>query len=297
MDDLIINEETQRKLESHYNNIKKEYSPKKPLTLNLLIKSKKNIQDFILNNTVINSEQLGLSIDEIEELQRKSFIHEKSKKERIYCLTLKGMIILEYGLYDCYGQIEKMLNDFNRLYFEDIVKESKQKLTTREKVVLLGLLGLMAITEDYTVKLNDANEEYFKQSVNQVVLFLSEFPNLIDESIDKLWKREISGETPIKGELRRLNDLPTKTENVYKNDKGHYLNLLKNNSIDIQSLEYLLKRIFGETFLSYEAKNKLMSLLDEIQRSYSPFVFYDLPPFDVYEVRNQIRKIIENYGI
>jgi len=291
----IIESPLKEKLDEIFISIKNKHSPKKSLSLFILNKSTKNIQDFYLKNTSFEPNEYNISIVEIDELVNKKIIRKLNTENDNYSITFKGILILEYSLYNCYGPIENMLDEFNTTYFEDILKISKKKLTGKEKAVLLGLLGLMAISQDYTIKLTENNQYSFKEAVDLSVNFIRMFPEFYDETKDVMWKREIIGETPITAEMRRLNDLTSKTENIYKNDKGYYLQIFNNNFIDEKALKFLLNKIFVDKFLDNKNKEKLKNLLDEIQQKCAPMVFHEPPKFDKLEIRRQIRRIIEDY--
>ena len=295
MDYLILDSPIKDILIEIYKSIKNKHSPKKSLGLFILNKSTKNIQDFYLKNTTFDPKNYNISIAEIDELVNKKIIRKLNTENNNYSITFKGILILEYGLYNCYGNTENMLDEFNTTYFEDILKISKKNLTGKEKAVLLGLLGLMALSEDYTIKLTEANQYAFKAAADLSVSFIRIFPEFYDDVKDALWKREIIGETPITAEMRRLNDLTSKTENIYKNDKGYYLQILNNSNIDENALKFLLKKIFENKFVDNENKEKLKNLLDEIQQKCAPMVFYESPKFNKLEIRGQIRSIIDDY--
>ncbi len=282
--------------EQQFNELKKIFENKKPNNYGLskFIKSyDKNKREFY-NNLSFLKEDINLPSLQIEELIRQKILGQLSEKEERLTFTFKGLLIIEYERITPGLKLNELLNDLNKIYFDNVMKLSKIPVTSREKAVIIGLLGLMTISKDYSLKPNKQKKIYIKNVIDAAAHFLTTLGKDYDDGkLEDLWTHSVVGEGPILGEFRRANQLPNRTENIYKSGKGHghYLDILINDYIDKKKLIYLLKRIFDKRPLTYSEKKALIKTLDNIKQ-YEYKIFKEKPPFKVLELRKQIKNII-----
>ena len=85
------------------------------------------------------------------------------------------MLIVEYERITPGLKLNDLLNDLNIIYFENVMKLSKEPVTSREKAIILGLLGLMAISDDYSLRPKKDNKNYIKAAVDVAAKFIESF--------------------------------------------------------------------------------------------------------------------------
>lgn len=282
--------------EKQINELKKLRSKIKEKPWNVIKMTKKNKQKFFRSISFLRKE-IELSNREIEDLKDKKILKVISEKEDRLTFSLKGLLMLEYGIMNPTNEVNNMLDSLNKTFFESIIKTaSEDPLKSDEKAILIGLIGLHAFSEDYALKLNKKNKDYFRDAVDYAVSFIKCLgPKFDDGELDKIWSKNIVGEGPVLGKMRRIDKIQIHTEFIYKKVKnvGHYLDVLSNNEIDESKMTYLLKRIFDKKPLSYEEKEKLIEVLDKIQE-YQFKLFKNEPPFDTFKIKTQIKYCIES---
>lgn len=232
---------------------------------------------------------------QIEDLINKKILALISEKEGRLTFTFKGLLIFDYHIKNPSIQINKLFDDLNKIFFDKVMRLSKVPMTSREKAIIIGLIGLTAITESYALKPRRDNEKYVKNAIDIGAKYIeslgSEFN---DGSLSKLWTHDVIGEGPILGEFRRATEIPKRTEGIYaKKRKGHYLDLLANNNIDRKKLIYLLNKIFNEHPPSHSEKKNFIKILEDIKQ-YEFKLFKEQPPFKSLDIRRQIKHVIES---
>jgi hypothetical protein len=263
----------------------------------LLQKTRKNQQQFYHENA-ISKEQLNLSDVDLMVLEQYNLLKTIDQKTRKVIPTLKAMFMCRYDfLHNPTPSVLTLLEDLNKMFFEDILQMSKEELEGREKAIVLTLLGLGALCEGYELKFDEnlrRNEETFKKVVGLVVEFLK-CVQYHDETLDKLWTREVKGENKVSGELRRLNTLEPRTEGIcVRTHQGTYLKLVQNGKLDGEALRFLLSKIFNKQPLSFEQKTNLKNLLSNISLHNSLFFRYP-PPFSMSKVLGEIKGVIDRF--
>jgi hypothetical protein len=263
----------------------------------LLQKTRKNQQQFYHQNA-ISREWLNLSDVDLMVLEQYNLLKTIDQKTGKVVPTLKAMLMCRYNFLDNpTSSVLAFLEDFNKVFFEDILQMSKEELEGREKAIILTLLGLGALCEGYELKFDEnlrRNEETFKKVVDLVIEFLKS-AQYQDETLDKLWNREVKGEDKVSGELRRLNTLEPRTEGICaRTHQGTYLKLIRNGKLDEEALRFLLTKIFNKQPLSFEQKTKLKNLLDDISL-YNPIFFKYPPPFSMSKVLGEIKSVIDRF--
>ena len=285
-------------LEKILKGIKEHKSIKDRLALKIMKKQKKNTQYFFKNEASFYRKDINLSNNDIEDLTDKKLLKFISLKEERLTLTLKSIFMLEYGILNPTPNMDKMLTDVNDIFFEKILGISDQLLESREIAIILALLGTCAISKDYGFTINENNQKHFKAIVDIAANFIHKLGDEYDDgTIGKLWSRDVVGEGPILGEIRRANNISTRTEKIYDTKKVngisiHYLDILSNNQVNENKLTYLLKRLFSKRPLSFTENKDLIFTLNNIHQ-YSYKLFRNPPLFDEFKIRKQIRRQIE----
>lgn len=260
----------------------------------LLIKNKKNIQQFF-RSISFSPSKLKISELDLDDLFSKRILAKLSENEEIIGFTLKGLLLFEYRINDYNKEFDDLLNDLNHQYFDTIMELREKPLESWEKAILITTLGLGAITEEFPLSVSDDNKNYFKDSVEIAKNYLLNFDSNLskDGTLEKLWSENIVGEDSILQLLRRVNKLPTKTENIFIKTSGRlYLRLIDQEKLDTQKTKFILKKIFDKKILEFNQKKDFTQILDEIQKK-SPFLFSSLPPYNKQQIRRDLFKIID----
>jgi hypothetical protein len=268
---------------------------KNKILTNILTTSKKSAQE-IYNKMSFPRTEIKLSENDFEDLLLKNMIKIISKKDSKITLTLKSIMILEYKIFDINPQVNKMLDDINKEFFDNVMHLSEKPVSSKEKAIIIALIGLNTFSEGYMLQLKEEKENEFKSAVDIAVVFLKTLGQEFDDgTLDKIWSRNVIGEGPVLAEMRRLNQIQMSTEGVYKNTKsGHYLDILKNNKLNEERFNYILSRIFDKRTPTYEEKKQMIKALDEIQQ-YEFKLFRTSPPFNTLDIRKRIKYLIESF--
>jgi len=255
----------------------------------------KNKQKFYKDNA-FEEKEIQLQKMDIEDLIKKKFLKVMSKKDKKYLLPLKTIILFDYGLeQDLDKKTENLIDDLNKMFFEKVVGLSDVPIDSKEKAIIITLLGLGAYSDKYLFQPNEKNAKSFQEAVNIAVEFLKGLGESYSSKLDSFWNRKVTGEGPILSEMRRLNTIEPRTEGIYKRakNKGHYLDILTNNRLNESRFRYILEKIFDKSPLVYENKKKFVETLEKIQKFEYKF-FKNEPLFNMLEIRRKIRYIIES---
>lgn len=266
------------------------------MSLELMKKSSTVRKDFF-NKHAFQLAQTGLNVaDEILLVQSKILSYIDTEKNKL-TLTMKGVVLLEFGLEISDTRNNKFLNDLNRHYFESLMGKSVSPLEAQEKGVIIALLGLLALTPATSVKLSAFNDLYsntdaFRRCVDKSLSFLTSLGREYeDQTIDKIWKLDVRGEDPVNARLARLNSIALKTDNIYKKSGGHYLNVLNKGNLENEKIEYLFKKVFSHSTLEYEKRVEFVELLQDIfSERYK--VINNVPDFNQLEVKYSISECV-----
>lgn len=227
----------------------------------------KKIQEFFFS-IAFKRDEWPFSQSELDYLVGKKILY-LIEEEGEYLLTHKGLTILEYDLefsseFDCY------LNDLNSLYFEKNLQKKYEPLKPKDKVVLLTVLGLYAFSPDYSLCVDESNKSEFAKSANFAIEILKkQNPKDINE-LSQIWNSKIVGEDSILSNLRRLDEIPKKTGNIFKTPSGKkhgiYVDIIdKDGSINEHRALFLLRKVLDKKFLDINQKEKLIDTLNNIE--------------------------------
>ncbi|WP_321417207.1 hypothetical protein [uncultured Methanomethylovorans sp.] len=184
-------------------------------------------------------------------------------------------VISPYGIWE----IERQLETINialvleRLDTKFFSFSTEKPLKHKEKVVLLTLIAIRAFYEKSP--LNRKNSHTSQEKINEILLKSKQF--LLDMKVVTDFKLMSPSEDPVESVFRRLDELKTKTGNLYQfADRKHWLSIYDEDKKEIshENLSYLLWKIFGSD-LSYEQQKTVVEFCDEILRKYKNYVFND----------------------
>ncbi len=268
------------------------------MSLELMKKSSTQRKDFF-NKHSFQMVQTGLNVTE-EILLRQNKIVAYVDDESKLTLTMKGVILLEFGLDMSNNLNNKFLDELNRQYFESLTRKSFSPLETQEKGVIIALLGLLALTPNTSVKLSAFNDSYsntssFKLCVDKSLAFLQSLgKEYEDPKIKNIWNLDVRGEDPVNARLTRLNSIALKTNNIYKKSGGHYLDAINNGNLVSEKIEILLKKIFNHGTVEYKKREEFVRLLQDIY-SERYKIINNVPDFNQLEVKYKISECVMTF--
>lgn len=239
-------------------------------SVDLIKKPVKNLQEFFSSTSFKRDEWLYSTL-ELDYLLNKKIIY-LIEEEGNYLLTYKGLTILEYNL-EFSNEFDSFLNDLNSLFFEKNLKTKYEPLKLKDKVVLLTVIGLYAFSPDYSLYVDEANKSEFADSADFAANLLKNYNQKNVGDLNKIWNSKIVGEDSILSILRRLDDIPKKTGNIFKtasgNKHGIYVDILKkDNSINEDRALFLLRKIFENKIFDMDQKQELIDTLNNIEKGY-----------------------------
>jgi len=257
-------------------------------------KPAKNIQEFF-TLTSFRKDEWPYSTLELEHLLNQKilfFIEEEGN----YLLTFKGLIILEYNL-EFSNELDSYLNDLNSLLFDKNLKKKYESLKLKNKVILLTLIGLCAFSPNFSLYIDESNKSEFAESADFSVELLKKYNQKNVSDLDKIWNSNIVGEGSILSSIRRLDDIPKQTGNIFKvasRDKTHgiFVDILNSDgSIDKNKALFLLRKIFDNKILDMNQKQELIESLNNIQNNYISLI-HSNGTIDRINVKIQLRDMI-----
>ena len=268
--------------------------PKERHSVILTKKPAKNIQEFF-TLTSFKKDEWPYSTLELEHLLNQKilfFIEEEGN----YLLTYKGLTILEYNL-KFSNELDSYLNDINSLLFDKNLKKKYEPLKLKNKVILLTAIGLCAFSPNFSLYVDESNKSEFTESADFSVELLKKYnPKNVSE-LTKIWDSNVVGEDSILSSIRRLDDLPKQTGNIFKvaaRDKKHgiYVDILNSDgSIDEYKALFLLRKIFDNKILDLNQKQELIDSLNNIQKYYISLIHSD-GTTDRFDLKIRLRDLI-----
>jgi len=181
-----------------------------------------------------------------------------------YVITLKFLIVREFH-HDKLG-VWGFIDQLNEKYFLSLYNKKNQPLASDEKAIILALMGLMSFTEDSAFKVDSEDKSSaFKKCVERCVGFLKEC-SYNDLLLNNIWSIKARGEDEVQAKLARLQDVGTKTSNIYKKDRkgGHFIDIMEGENISESKFNELMRKIFDKGPLTLEKKDRLIEILKQI---------------------------------
>ncbi|MBN2487898.1 MAG: hypothetical protein JXA98_02600 [Methanosarcinaceae archaeon] len=250
---------------------------------NIIKMSVKKIQEFF-TSVNFKKNEWPYSQSELDYLVGKKILY-FIEKDGFYLLTYKGLAILEYNFKFTY-ELDNYLNDLNSLLFEKNQKTKDEPLKSRDRVTLLTVLGLYAFSPDYSLVVNESNKNEFAIAADFAIEILKQHhPKYVNE-LDKYWDSNVIGEDTILSNLRRLDQIPKKTGNIFKtasrNKHGIYVDILDEDGlINENRALFLLKKVFDKKIFDIDNKQQLIETLNKIEKG----------SFTLIQSKNTINKI------
>ncbi len=244
---------------------------------------------------------LNLSESDYTHLINNNILYIIDEVYNLLTLTLKGTILLEYQLGLSDPKILSFLDDLNKSYFLELMVRTNEPLESQEKGVIIALLGLHAFSSSTAVRLLGQNESGsnnipFKKCVDDALAFLKGLGDqYIDSTANKIWSLKVIGEDEVSARINRLNKISVKTKQIYKKDGGHhFLDVLKDSSLDKEKVVFLLKKVFDKGPLEYEKREELKKLLKSIQSRRYEIIDNNQDNRDS-EIGYELSKIVEGF--
>lgn len=266
-----------------------------------ILKSRQKEQQKFYNDLSFSKSETSLPEMEINDLIKENFFVYMSEKEGKITLTPKALLMLKYNITNPDNNTEMMFDEINNVFFNNIIKLSTKNLTSKEKAIIIGLIGIGALANQYSLnalELENERAEKWKTVIEHASRFIkglgSEYN---DGKLDNLWSNKIAGENEVRTEMRRLDSICTSTEGLYKKtgNNKYYIDMLRDNKIDENKISYLLRKIFDKKKPTYNDRKNLIATLGEI-RKYDFHFFREESPFDLFEVRREIVRAIESFN-
>ncbi len=294
MKERYINEEQERELKKFYQNILSKEKKRGGICSSFWKKEQKNKQAFFQEYAISLSE-LTISAEDRDDLIENGILKVINEHDELVSITYKGLVLAEYGLLVKYPQFYDFLDDLDVEFFEKPMKIGNKPLTGREKILILSIIGLGSLSQVYPLEVTKNSQEAFKDAVDLVKdFFLSLGDDYADDSIGELWNSNIIGEGPILAEIRRNNDIPKKTENIFYKNKGQqYVSLLDDGVLNSRAALYIFRKLFDKRQLNFDERRSLIATLDEVQKR-SLALFSGPAPYDKIQVRRDLMRIIED---
>lgn len=272
---------------------KKIPESKKKHSVDLIKKPVKNLQEFF-SSTSFKRDEWPYSPSELDHLVNKRIL-DLIEEEGYYLITYKGLVILEYDL-EFSDLFDSYLNDINSILFEKNLKTKYESLKTKDKVILFTVLGLYAFSPDLSLYVDESNKSEFAQSADFAVELLKKhYPKDVND-LNKIWDSKVVGEDPILSTLRRLDEIPKKTGNIFRvasgNKHGIYVDILKEDgSINEDRALFLLRKIFEDKIFDMDLKQKLIDALKNIEKGYFSLIRSNTT-MNRIKIKMQLRDII-----
>lgn len=263
-----------------------------------LLKKNRAVLGKFFKNMAFTRIDTGFSDESIRGLVNNGIIDYNSEVEMSLTLTLKGYLVIKYELIEVQTSVDKLLDEMNAGYFLEAIGESKTSLEFYEKSAILTLLGLLALSKKYPLKISTVREkqeeETFVECAEKAANFILSLPGY-NYTKEKIWKSNAEGNRAV-GFLRRLDTIKARTESIYdKSGSGeHYLDILENGSLDDKKVSYLMRRVFDKRSLTSNERAALVLLLKDIE-GHRITLLGNNPDFIVSEILSDLSYKVRGY--
>jgi hypothetical protein len=213
---------------------------------------------------------------------------------------------IEYGLTPLgIWQIERQSLGFQEDYLLKLLdgkyfsfRATSKPLNTQDKIALLSLIGLRNFSKDTMMDLNSEKDcRYWEKVFSDVYLFLINGKYVDEITLNKSLLEKKGSEHPVQYLMRHRNDLPIKSENIFKNPGGktYWLDILHSGAIDKSALIFLFKILFGKINEHFEVE-EIINFCNIIRQKYGAFVLTNFELFNS-TVDQSIENAIEEYFV
>jgi len=215
-----------------------------------------------------------------------------SEDNEKYALTFKGIAECIRMKYDK-GLQEQFLK-LLELSDQKFNGTQQSGLTWKEKLASLSLILVGSTSIASEIRLDDEANKAVLNEVFEKTLECLKKHGIIEKGEEL---KSTSGEHPVTGAMRRVNDLTRKTNLYYMNDRsvpGYYFDIEKNGDLDENRVFFLLRRIFE----FYDPKcnyREIYNELAKISQLYSPrFRARTMNPNISFSVLKRLKDFLEN---
>jgi hypothetical protein len=219
----------------------------------------------LLNNSAVDFTAIPSHI--LKDLKACSLIRLSDDDPQKYVLTARG--IWEYEKYNK-GFDESMIISFiqNSRNFSTYARN----LDDKDKIVLLSMIATRVFSPETAMSLRQKNAE-----VCWLNIFKAVYDFLLEHNVVKrgsLPLRPQGHENPVEYILRRRNELPKKTNHIYRfveSKRQYYLDLYNGEYLAAAKLKHIFQLIFGE-INDYALVNKVFDFCKDIAYNQSKYV-------------------------
>ena len=263
-------------------------------SISLIKKNEKNIQNFFAD-LHFNENEWPYETSDLDILVSKKILF-KDEKEGKYLLTYKGLVIVDYNIIQ-FDDCDQFLNDLNSNFFEKTFKIKDDPLKEQNIVILFTVLGSLAFSSDYSLEIDESNKTIFFKTAQIAIEILQKYYPQNATEFEKIWDSKIVGEDPILQIMRRLDELPKKTGNIFKspsrNKHGVYVDILnEDGSINSLKVIFLIKKIFKREIFDFAQKQEIIKCLNELEKS-SFMLIKSNKTINKIAIKTQLRDIIQ----
>lgn len=226
-----------------------------------------------LNEMAFREGEIGLNPADLLILVQRRILTYVNKATEMMTLTLKGSVIVEFGIDKVDSNVDNFLDELNSKYFESVLGKIDVPLDCQEKGVIIALLGLFAFSSDSAFKISAYNNQFpnvdsFRACVDSGLEFLTKLgPEYKDDTAENIWSLDVRGEDPVTARLARLSHIPLRTNGIYKKSRenGHYLDLMNGKNLKAENVTFILRKLFDKGVLDAVNREEFIELLKKIQ--------------------------------
>ena len=199
---------------------------------------------------------------------------------------------IEYGLTSLgIWHIEKQILGFEDDYLLKLIdgkyfffKATSKPLNTQDKIALLSLVCLRNFSKETMMDLNsDKDCKYWEKVFIDVYDFLIKGKYVDETRTNQDFLEKKGSEHPVQYLMRHRNDLPIKSENIFKNPGGktYWIDIMRSGRIDESTLIYLFKLLFGKINEHPEIE-EILAFCNAVRQKYASFVVNNFELFCVF---------------
>jgi hypothetical protein len=262
---INLDEQQQKTLEDLLLKIKSNLDKKGKVFFIVLNKSQRSRQELIKKSSV-TEDTLGLSYLERQQLLENNLISLVSASERLYAISIKGLIVTEFGITKVSANVEQFLDEINREYLEKSKNKITKPLKDVEKTLLFLMLGLRSISRETYL---DLNKGPLKEAFEETSFFLNK--NKFIKTNPAEHYSGAKSEEPFRATLRRLNELPLKSESIYS-FSGHgkvFLDLYSEGQLLESRIKFIFNKILGKEKVTFREKENIGKFLRRLYEKYA----------------------------
>ena len=246
--------------------------------------------DVMLNSSI----EIPDSVEsDLAPLKQNNFIRrsELSSNRDNYIVTAKGIYFVESMRFGF--DLSKMLDYIQEENMD--FKIAKKPLSDKEKTIVTSLIALRSFDHDVSMDLNDEERSQKWEEIikTKIIPFIENKANVNSQNI---FSQSAGHENPVSYLMRRANDLPKKTGNMFTsmNNNQYYLKIdATDKNLATKQIAYILGKVF-QNIKSIEEANEIKKYLCDVAQSQGIYV-YDNFEFINFEwdtvINNAIDKI------